>query len=237
MIKSSTFVVFLCLLVSNSFAQPTLEEAFDDSGSKLDLSLGTNLFRFAYGTPNLGLSLVYDERWWLYAEAGVSPFSFREREINYTPESGNIFGQEACFELAYRSPWGYDDRSSHYIIGVGVQAFEYTSVKNDELMFIKHGISSDESSATYFFQTADESLFQFDRKFLGFGGLFGADFSLSKRFSMTYFLMLGAMSSSVRYDADTSYGITWPKEEPSGYQSSDLLFFTKMTVGLFYKLN
>ena len=50
-------VIILCHFSSNSCGQPTLEEAFDDSGAKLDFSIGSNLLCFSYGTPNLGLSL------------------------------------------------------------------------------------------------------------------------------------------------------------------------------------
>ena len=167
----------------------------------------------------------------------MSPFSFREREINYTPETGNVFGQEACFEVAFRKPESYDQGSCHFMYGLGVQWFEYTSSNDEDLMLSKHGISNMTTSSTYFYQKPDNSYFQFDRKFLGFGAIFGVDFTLRKRFSLNYLLMLGAMSSSVQYDAENSFGINWPKVEPSGFQNGGLLFFSRMTFGLFYKLN
>ncbi len=239
MIKKYSFLFAVATLFSFTCnaQQPTLEEAFDDPGSRFDLKVGTSLLRFAFGTPNVGASVVVDRTFWLYGELGISPFSFRERAQGVFVEGGNVFGQELRLNAAYYRPWNYFDQSVFYILGLDVQGFRYSSIKDDVLTLATHGIFENSGgSNSYQFERDYDSQFQFKRKYMGFGFLLGAEYIFSERFSMTYLLTMGAMTSSLKYDKDNSYGINWTTSEPSGYLKGGLGFYGNATFGLFYKI-
>lgn len=228
----ATIFSFVC-----TAQEPTLEEAFDDPGSQFDLKVGTSLLRFAFGTPNVGAAVVFDRKLWLYAEVGMSPFSFRESAQSVFVERGNVFGQEFCLNAAYYRPWNSFNQSVFFILGLDVQRFKYSSIKDDGLTLSSHGILEYSGGSTgYHYQRDSDSQFQFKRKYMGFGFLFGAEYIIGERFSMTYLLSLGVLTSSLKYEADNSYGITWSTNEPTDYLKGDLEPYMKATFGLFYKI-
>lgn len=217
--RTGVFLLSFAILGTfNCNGQDELDDIFDDGDKAFSLLVGSDLLRFAGGTPNVraGMNLMKD-RIHVNGEVGAPLLGYRVNMGFHLFENqvkgGFEYNLSTMFRVYQMNIWGY---ASMYV-GPEYEYWNYASENLDVADFqgFVNGVPS--FSDEYGYSLDADYRFNFQRKVNRFGIVYGFLMELKKQRELDLFIHGGLSKRALRFNDDKSYGVNWNNEVPDGW--------------------